>query len=130
MDLQMKNWRKFNMIMYGVDSDFIDFMFEAMGFHRVEQKDVKKEEKKMNKMVGDYTLKEIKVYCPYANGNKNYDNDGAEACDECKFNCACAMTPDEWEDDKLNSDGKKHLTKEEKDNILKQIEELKKQLEE
>lgn len=86
----------------------------------------KKKEAPKLKKIGDYTLNEVKSFCPYTS---DAVNDGAERCNSCKFNCVCALTPEKWEKAKLDNIDKPRLTNSERENIEKQIEELKRKLE-
>lgn len=132
------------MIYANDDFGFFDDMMNALGFHRVNEKetDKKKEEnvkpaEKKVKLLGDYTLREVMNDCPMANGKVTQEEakENTELvdklCGACKWNFMCCRLPEEWnEDGKMDSDGKKHMTQDEKDEIKKKIAELTKRLEE
>lgn len=127
------------------DKDIFDSLMNSMGFsliddnHNTPSKSADDKSatnvKPRAKTIGEYTINEIKAECPFSNGKlsgEEKDNEelGKDICDSCKFNIMCSRLPEEWDDDKLKSDGKKHLTKEECESIKKQIAELSKRLEE
>ena len=128
------------------DRDIFNSLMDSMGFSLVDDsrntpsKSVNDKTatntmpKSKSKTIGEYTLNEVKAECPFANGKLTTDEMNDEQlvsniCDTCKFNVMCTLTPEEWDEDKLKSDGKKHLTKEECESIKKQIAELTKRLE-